>query len=186
MRAGWTPTEDALHEAAVAHLARYATTRAGLTKVLRRRIDRWIASQPEPPAHSVIAAARGAVLQVVERLAASGAVDDRTFAKSRARRLMRSGHSSRAIAAHLAVRGIDPATRKAALTVEPDQELAAAVKMTARKRIGPFRSAPADETTHRRELGILARAGFDQETARHALGLDHDAAEEVLRRFRQE
>ena len=138
------------------------------------------------PPNSVITAARRAVLQVVERLAASGAVDDRTFAESRARRLMRSGHSSRAIAAHLAVRGIDPATRKAALTVEPDQELAAAVKMTARKRIGPFRSGPADETTHRRELGILARAGFDQETARHALGLDHDAAEEVLRRFRQE
>lgn len=186
MKAGWTPTEDALQEAALAHLARYATTRAGLARVLNRRIDRWIATQPESPTDSLIAAARGAVPLIVARLAESGAVDDRAFAENRARRLMRSGHSSRAISAHLAARGIDPAVRKCTVATSPDQEFAAAVKMTARRRIGPFRSTPPDETTHRREQGILARAGFDQETARRALGLDHDAAEEILRRVRQE
>lgn len=186
MKAGWTPNEDALHEAALAHLARYATTRAGLARVLNRRIDRWIATRPEPPANAAITAARGAVARIVERLAESGAVDDQAFAESRTRRLMRSGHSSRAIAAHLAARGIDPATRKVATATDPEQEFAAAVKMTARRRIGPFRTAPAEETTYRREQGILARAGFDQETARRALGLDHETAEEVLRRFRQE
>ena len=100
MRAGWTPTEDALHEAAVAHLARYATTRAGLTKV--NSADASTAGLPvsrnRPPISSAViisGQARGAVLQVVERLAASGAVDgDRTFAESRARRLRCDpGHS---------------------------------------------------------------------------------------------
>ena len=186
MKAGWIPTEDALHESALAHVARYATTRAGLARVLNRRIDRWIATQPEAPADSMIATARAAVSRIVERLAQSGAVDDKAFAQSRARRLMRSGHSGRAIIAHLAARGIDPATRKAAVVTDPDQELAAAVKVMARRKIGPFRMDSASEPTHRREQGILARAGFDHEIARRALGLDHDTAAEVLHRVRQE
>lgn len=186
MKAGWTPTEDALHEAALSHLARYATTRVGLARVLNRRIDRWTASQPEPPATSVIADARGAVGRVVARLAESGAIDDQAFAELRVRRLTRSGHSSRAIAAHLAGRGIDPAIRSAVLGTDAEQELAAAVKMTARRRIGAFRVAPTDQAAHWREAGILARAGFSQDIARRALSLDQDAAEEILRRFRQE
>ncbi|TDG04393.1 regulatory protein RecX, partial [Paracraurococcus ruber] len=39
--AGPPPGEAALREAALAHLARFAATEAGLTRVLRRRVDRW-------------------------------------------------------------------------------------------------------------------------------------------------
>ena len=35
------PDDAALHDAALAHLARYATTEANLRRVLGRRIDRW-------------------------------------------------------------------------------------------------------------------------------------------------
>ena len=35
------PNDAALHEAALAYLARYAATEAGLTRTLRRAVDRW-------------------------------------------------------------------------------------------------------------------------------------------------
>ncbi len=186
MRAGWTPSEAALHEAALNHLARYSSTRAGLCRVLNRRIDRWIAQQPERPPDADIAAARAAVTRIVERLAEFGAVNDEAFAEARARRLIRSGHSGRAVAAHLAARGIDPEIRRAAATMDAEQELAAAMKLAWRRRIGPFRNAPPGEGTDRREQGILARAGFSQDVARRVLGTDADTAEEILRRLKQE
>lgn len=186
MRAGWTPTEAALHEVALNHLARYASTRAGLCRVLNRRIDRWVAVQPEPPPGADVAVARTTVGLIVERLAAAGAVNDEAFAEARARRLVRSGHSARAVASHLAARGIDAETRRAAAAIDPEQELAAAVKLAARRRIGPFRGAPPGEGTGRREQGILARAGFSQDVARRALGLDPTTAEAILQQLKQD
>src|SRR5579862_7334981 len=90
-----TPTEASLHEAALAHLARYATTQAGLVRVLDRRIERW-ARAAAADADAVQAAKRIA-RAVAARLAAAGTVDDAAFAAGRASRLVRSGHSSRAV-----------------------------------------------------------------------------------------
>ena len=39
--AGKAPSEARLHAAALAHLARFAATQAGLAQVLARRVDRW-------------------------------------------------------------------------------------------------------------------------------------------------
>ena len=52
------PTEVSLREAALSHLARYATTRAGLIRVLDRRIDRWARAQEEPPEDGAVRAAK--------------------------------------------------------------------------------------------------------------------------------
>jgi regulatory protein len=174
-----SPTEASLHEAAVAHLARYATTQAGLLRVLDRRIDRWArASSAEADAvHTAKRAARA----VVARLAASGAVDDAAFAANRTRRLIRSGHSRRGIAAHLAARGV----RGEVVPADDETELAAAIVLAHRRRIGPFRRAPTDPDTERRELGVLARAGFPREIASRALAMDGDEAEALVHRLRQ-
>jgi regulatory protein len=177
------PSEAALREAALAHLARYATTRAGLTRVLDRRIDRWArATQPEPEA---IRAARSTVRSVVAKLAELGAVDDAAFAQSRARSLTRTGRSRRAIAAHLGQRGIAPETAAASLPDGAETELAAALAFTLRRRIGPFRRAPVDQAGRLRELGMLARAGFAHATASAALDTPADAAETIVNTLRR-
>ncbi|MCO6415240.1 RecX family transcriptional regulator, partial [Siccirubricoccus sp. KC 17139] len=109
--AGKAPDEAALREAALAHLARFAATEAGLRRVLQRRVDRWAKrAQAEGQDPSIIApaaaTARALAAQVAQRMASAGAVDDAAFAESRARRLARSGRSRRAIAAHLAGKGV--------------------------------------------------------------------------------
>src|SRR5271167_4249546 len=128
--AGPPPSDTALHDAALAYLARYAATEAGLTRTLERAVDRWaryaVAGGAEAEAVAAQAAqSREAVRAVVARLAALGAVSDRAFAESRARSLVRGGRSRRAVAAHLAAKGVGAETARAALEAEETDELTA-------------------------------------------------------------
>lgn len=184
------PDAAALHEAALAYLARFAATRAGLRRVLERRVDRW-ARAAEAEHGSDYAAerartARAAIDTVVARLAEAGAVDDAAFASARARRLTRAGKSRVAAAAHLAARGVDTATALAALGSDPEAEFAAALTLAARRRIGPFRTGgPPDAAGWLHELGVLARAGFPRDVAERALRLDPDEAETRIAALRR-
>jgi regulatory protein len=167
-----------LHDAAMAHLARYATTQAGLARVLDRRVERW--ARATGAEAETVAQARAAVRAVVARLVAAGLVDDAAFAASRARRLTQGGRSRRAVAAHLAARGVAGDAVRAALPEDGQTELAAAAAFVRRRRIGPFRAGVADAEGALRELAMMARAGFDRETAIRALGLDAAAAEDLV------
>ena len=188
--AGPAPGAAELHDAALEYLARYAATEAGLRRVLERRIDRWArraAQDGDPETVSAqAAAAREAAVQVVARLAAVGAVNDRTYAESRARSLVRAGRSRRGAAAHLASKGVDAATARSVLPEDPQTELAAALVLARKRRIGPFRRGGVpDEAGRRRELGVLARAGFAQDVAREALATEPDQAEALVNAFRR-
>ena len=192
-RRGSGPPPDAaeLHDAALAHLARYATTEVGLRRVLERRVDRWanIASNGGADRDAVAtqaAAAREVVREVVARLVAAAAVNDVTFAQSRSRSLTRAGRSRRAVAAHLAAKGVDSEAARAALPEDEQSELAAALVLARRRRIGPFRQDDATEPAQRtRELAILARAGFPQDVARRALAMDPEQAEALVIQLRR-
>ena len=188
------PDESALQAAALDHLARFAATEAGLRRVLERRVARWArAAEAAGVAEVAVQAqqARRFAAAIAARLAAAGAVNDADFAAARASRLVRSGRSQRAIAAHLAAKGVDAETARAALEAGEGGDLAAALALARRRRLGPFAAAPGgDEATpdeeegSRRALAILARAGFGQETARRALAMERDAAEALLLRLR--
>jgi regulatory protein len=181
------PDQYTLHEAALRHLARYAATAAGLTRVLDRRIDRWAREAAESAdrteTESAKAEARRVARQVVGRLVATGVVNDAGFAALRAQRLTRAGRSRRAVAAHLAARGVDAETAQAALSDGAPDELASALVHARRRRIGPFRAAgELDADGYRRELAMLARAGFPQEVAVRALKTPPPEAEEIVAR----
>ena len=186
-----SPDADTLQEAALGYLARYAATEAGLLRVLRRRIDRWARQTPQSEADrdavaTQVAAATAAARAVVARLAAAGAINDAAFAETKMRSLVRAGRSRRAIGAHLAAKGVNPETQRQVLQERSaDNELAAALVLARRRRIGPFRAGPVpDADGRRRELGILARAGFPQDVAQRALALDPEAAETVINELR--
>ncbi len=195
---GAAPTQPALHEAALSHLARFAATEEGLRRVLERRVDRWAlrardaarTAGDDPEATERIAAAaaasRATVAGVVARLQAAGVLDDRAFAESRGRSLGRAGRSRRASLAHLQSKGVGPELAREAVPEDAEAELAAAVAQARRRRVGPF-AAPAEDDAAdaarergRRALAALARAGFTTEVARRALALDRPAAEALL------
>ncbi len=182
--AGPPPTEAALHEAALAHLARYATTRAGLLAVLDRRIARWLrAVGDDDDTRAAAVAARAAARRVADRLVGIGVLDDAAFAANRARSLTRAGRSRRAVAAHLAARGVAGETAQAALPAA-EAELGAAIALARRRRLGAFRTVEGDAARLLREYGAFARAGFSREVARQALAMGLDEAEALLRAMR--
>jgi regulatory protein len=188
--AGPAPDAASLQEAALDYLARYAATEAGLRRVLERRIDRWaLKAAAENDRDSIagsVEVAKRAVPEIVARLVAAGAVSDTAFAASRARNLVRAGRSHRAVVAHLAAKGVGTDTARAALPDDADSELAAALALARRRRIGPFRAGGAPDASGRqRELAVLARAGFPQDVARQALTLDPNEAEEMVLRLRR-
>lgn len=163
------PDRAALREAALAHLARFGTTRHGLEQVLLRRVARWRAQAQAAGADGAgeqaqaLAAVCAEIAQDMVRL---GAVDDAAFAHARARRLVRTGRSSRAIEAHLAARGVAAPIRAQVMLGDeaespPDEaargqeygesgygrrlsaaerELCAALVLARKRRFGPFAS----------------------------------------------
>lgn len=181
------PTAASLREAALRYLARHAATEASLRQVLIRRVDRWARAQPDPDAAAeAIAAARQAIGAVTARLVELGAVNDATFASTRGIGLLRSGVSRRGVAARMAAKGIDPSDAMAALPDDADSELAAALVLTRKRRLGPFSATETDDPeTRRRAFGILARAGFPSDIARQALAMARDEAEARIFALRQ-
>jgi regulatory protein len=190
--AGPAPTRAKLHEAALAHLAKFSATEAGLVRVLDRRIDRWArraaAESTEPGTELDTAPSRLAAREVARALVQSGVVDDTAFAAGRARSLTRAGRSRRAISAHLSAKGVPQEVARAALP-EADTELAAALAYARRRRLGPFRTdrdtGVPIEDTRRKEIGALARAGFPQPVAQQALRMDREEAEAAVIRLKQ-
>src|SRR5215469_13689104 len=178
---GSPPDAAALHDAALTYLARYAATEAGLRRVLERRVDRWAraaATVDRDALAAQVEQGKRVAREVAARLAAAGAVNDAIFAESRARSLARSGRSRQAVTAHLIAKGVDAAAARAALSADEENELAAALVLARRKRIGPFRlGEPPDQAARQRELAVLARAGFPQPLARKALAMQADEAE---------
>lgn len=184
--AGPAPTRARLHDAALAHLARFAASEAGLVRVLDRRIERWAraAATEGPVDPDAVAHSKQAARTVAQALVQSGVLDDAAFAGARARSLTRAGRSRRAVGAHLAGKGVASDVANAALP-DPESELAAALAYARRRRLGPFRVADADDGTRLKELGALARAGFPQPVARQALAMDTEAATALVIRLKQ-
>jgi regulatory protein len=188
--AGPVPTEALLHEAALNHLARFSATEAGLRRVLERRVDRWARRSEtagEPPESGRPARRRG---QAPRRgggaqAGRSGAVDDAAFAAARVRRLSRGGRSRRAIAAHLAAKGVARDAADAALPEEEGAELDAALAQCRRRRTGPFSREPLSPEARLKALAALARAGFPRGVAEAALDMDPEEAEARLAALRQ-
>ena len=110
-------------------------------------------------------------------------LDDAAYAAARVQSLHRRGESVRAMRARLAAKGVSAADVADALAVlraaAPDPDLAAACAFARRRRLGPFRRAPAD---HARELGAFARAGFSRRVAEAVLACPDIAAVEALAR----
>ncbi|MBU6426382.1 MAG: RecX family transcriptional regulator [Rhodospirillales bacterium] len=175
---GKVPDAAALYEAATNHLSRYATTEANLARVLARRVDRWAQQQAAEPDQDagelipIIRRAKAEIPAILTRLRELGALNDQTFAASRAARLSRSGKSRRATIAHLAAKGISAPD----LPDDPQRELAAACAYLRRRRAGPFGNAPADKI-----LAAMARGGFSQAIARRAFSLSSDEAKALIK-----
>ena len=181
------PDAASLYQAALNHLARYAATEAGLRKVLIRRIDRWVRAQADQEVAAAAAStARHTIDSVIARLAATGAVSDTVFADNRARSLVRGGQSKRAVEARLVAKGVASDVARAASESDAETELAAALVLVRKRRLGAYRSIEdPDAVARMKELATLARAGFPRGIAEQALNTPREDAEARILELRR-
>ena len=161
-------TPKSLENAGLYHLARFASSAENLRRVLMRRVERSARAQ-EPD----IEEGAPAVAQIVARFAASGLIDDAAYAEGRALSLFRRGASKRKIRFALAQKGVGAEDIEAALASltrqSGDPELAAALNLARRRRLGPYKAPGDREDQRQKDLAVLARGGIGYQIARRVI-----------------
>lgn len=159
----------ALEAAALAYLNRYDCSVANMRRVLMTKIERARREERVADLDTLL----NGVDELLARLTSSQLLDDQRYAETRVQAFRRRGDSARAIRAKLREKGVEQEVIDVVLeSVDgdvDDPELAAARALVRRRRLGPFRSAPAREQSRRRDFAALARAGFSYDTSRQAL-----------------
>lgn len=182
-----TPTH--LENAALYYLGRFASSAENLRRVLMRKVLR------SARFHGTDADdGRAAVERLVARFVRAGLVDDVAYAAARAQTLHRRGAAPKLIARRLRDKGVAAEAIDAALKGlgigAAEVELAAAVNLARRRRLGPFgrKARSADKTPaskrhaakeREKALASLARAGFSYDVARRVI--DAESADELER-----
>lgn len=175
------PTPERLANIALHHLERFATSAENLRRVLERRVFKASLHHADLDVDE----AKGWIDALIRRYIDAGLLNDRAYAEARARSLMQRGNATRLIRMKLAQKGVgadDIEQALAALTDEhEDPELAAAVKLAKRRRLGPFADPAKREENKDKHLAALARAGFTYDMAREVI--EAESAEELEERI---
>lgn len=184
-------TKARLHNIALHHLERFSASRAGVRRVLERRVlkaERALGEVPEQ--------APQWIAEVLDTLQRQGLLDDARYAESTARALAGRGQSLRAIRQRLAAKGVDRDHIDAALErlaedlapvgmdpADSDPDMAAAVAYARRRRLGPWRGEEARAAFRHKDMAALARRGFSADVVRRLLdAADPEDAEALIAR----
>ena len=171
-RGGRAVTASYLQAAATSYVERYPCSADKLRRILQRRVAK--ARMLGAPVMNDV---EQAIDAIVAKFVASGVVDDKGFAQTKARALHRRGTSARFTRQRLKLAGIDDDTLERALSgldeelgSDPAQrEWRAAVALARRRRLGPFRTSEQRADHRLRDLAAMARAGFAYDLAKKVI-----------------
>lgn len=163
------PTPERLANIALHHLERFATSAENLRRVLERRVIKAAHHHEDLD----IDEARGWIDDLIQRYVASGLLNDQAYADAKVRSLTGRGNASRLVRMKLKEKGLDEAVIDQALEAlsvdHADPELAAAVRLAKRRRLGPFADPAKRAELRDKHLAALARAGFSYDLARKVI-----------------
>lgn len=150
--------EQRLEELALAYVARFATSRAKLERYLARKLRErgWDdKNQPDINALSV-------------RYEGLGYIDDAAFARARSGSLLRRGYGLRRVDQALGEAGI-AADMRENLRPAVREIRQSALKMTQKRRLGPYGEAISDRSQREKQIAAMLRAGHDLDIALFAV-----------------
>ena len=156
-----------LDELALAYVARFATSRAKLSRYLMRKIGEGDWSGPGD--------ARAVCDSLVAKMERLGFVDDKQYAAMRGAAMTRRGLGLRRVKAQLWVDGIDEIDAGEAVETAKGAALSAALGFARRRRFGPYALMPVTDPAQReRQVAAFARAGHSLALAWRILATDPD------------
>ncbi len=180
-------TRDYLLRATYSYLQRFATTEKNLRDVLARKVRRRLPEadpETETDNRELSAQAQGWIEDIVQKAVQQNIVNDRQFATSRAKSLIRSGNSRMKIAQKLRARGVaaDLVTEVMEHLSEQyeDMDFLAAVKYVRKRRFGAFSIRHDGREIVEKELASLCRAGFSYGLGNRILKMPREELEDML------
>jgi regulatory protein len=152
----------ALEALALSYVGRYATSRAGLVRYLRRKLrERGWDDEASPDPEGLAA-----------RLADLRYVDDAALAGARGRSLARRGMGVRRLGQTLDRLGIAGEDRAEAIGEAAANAWDVALRFAERRRLGPFAAVAPDEKARARAFAAMMRAGHRLDHARRILAAE--------------
>jgi regulatory protein len=145
-----------MHELALFYVGKFATTRAKLTAYLNRKLQERGWEEGDAPD----------VERLVERLAASGLIDDALYAQSKARSLTERGYGMARVRQSLRAAGIKESDGAGAQELAAEGAADAALRFARRRRLGPYAEKLLDRPDREKALAAMVRAGHGFELAR--------------------
>ena len=147
---------ERMHELALFYVGKFATTRAKLATYLNRKLrERGWEGDGVPD-----------VERLVERLAASGLIDDALYAQSKARSLTERGYGMARVRQSLRAAGINETDGAEAQEQAAEGAAQAALRFARRRRIGPYAEKTLERPDREKALAAMVRAGHGFELAR--------------------
>lgn len=176
------PTARSLTNVALYYLQRFATSEAGLRRVLENRIRRAAMANDDFAADKVAQEnLKQIIASIVEQHKKTGVINDKAFAEMKVNSLRRGGGSARRISQKLQQKGLAKNVIAAALQPEDEEpqdvELQAALVFAKRRGLGKWRKKPPAEKQEQKDFAALMRAGFSFDVAKLVLGSAADIEE---------
>lgn len=150
-----------LGELALAYVGRFATTRSKLASYLNRKLAErgWSGERAAD------------VEALVQRLAASGYVDDSAFALAKSRSLSARGYGAARLRQSLRAAGVDQEDSTAARELADEGAEGSALRFARKRRFGPFAETVPDRSMREKAIAAMIRAGHSFELARRIVDL---------------
>ncbi len=173
-------SEDAVREMAYRYMGRFSCTTEKLRIYLTKKLREAVQAEECRPSDI-----RPWVDRTLARLTELGILNDARYAESRAGTLHRRGRAERVIVRDLGLKGAPEAAIDHAIEAlreeVADPDLAAAIHLARKRRLGPFCDHPDRAARRQKHLATLARAGFRFDLARRVIDApDSEAALAML------
>ena len=115
---------------------------------------------------------------VLSNLEKNKFINDQFYSQSKAKSMVKRGHSLNKIRNYLIGKGIDQEfikdTVKKIRDDNSDQDFFSAIKICKKKRIGPARTEDNRTLFYKKDISLLARNGFDFETSKKVMDIEKD------------
>lgn len=171
---------DYLHNSGLYYLQRFPASAGHFRTVMMRKVDKSCRHHTGQDREECARMVDNLVAKFTEM----GLLNDTGYANGMVTSLRRRGLSRRAIEAKLSAKGLKREQIAAALSGHADDrpdgdvELAAALRLARRKRLGPFSASAARAE---RDMAALARGGFAYDIVSKVMNMDTETAEDTLR-----
>ena len=165
-------TIDEMRSFALAYIEKYAPSKQQLKTYLLKKYTKLSASDSRKKDLNKL------IDIVLSDLEKNKFINDQFYSDTKAKSMVKKGHSLNKIRNYLIGKGINREFIKDTVNKiqedNSDQDFFSAIKICKKKRIGPARAEDNRTLFYKKDISLLARNGFDFETSKKVMNIEKE------------